>query len=122
MAFVVLGREHGFGRGKWSMCFSSFHNDTSDSSQLHQLCSPHSKTLAVESNNINGVPPVFCGWAAGGWSYERCCAISGNLCSCSRSIGFTDTTSAGDFIFGLKPALKRYAPTGKNKVSDSHDP
>ena len=59
--------------------------------------------------------------AAGSWSYDACCAVHGNDCTChgqsgGSCLGMTychDRTSSSDWLFGLWPGPpQRFEPTG----------
>ncbi len=54
----------GFGATRnWTMCYSSFTNDSSTPDVYHQQCDQYTKTLHVVVNHVAGVPRVFGGFA-----------------------------------------------------------
>ena len=60
---VSLNGLTGFGPTQnWTMCYSSFTNDSKTAAVFHQLCDRHDNTLSVVINHIDGVPRVFGGW------------------------------------------------------------
>ena len=54
----------GFGaKCNWTMCYSSFTNDSSTPDVYHKQCDQYNKTLHVVVNHVAGVPRVFGGFA-----------------------------------------------------------
>ena len=64
--------------------------------------------------------PLF--QAEGSWSKERCCAVQGNECGCSRCSYCVDRTASSDYLYRLSPGEpERYEPIpgGDAKYQDA---
>ena len=63
----------GFGATQnWTMCYSSFTNDSSIPDVYHEQCDQHTKTLHVVINHVAGVPRVFGAFAVRAPTHTVC--------------------------------------------------
>eukprot|EP01044_Picomonas_judraskeda_P014454 COSAG03_NODE_2296_length_2907_cov_2.655271_3_plen_278_part_00 len=135
----------GFGATQnWTMCYSSFTNDSSTPDVYHEQCDQHTKTLHVVINHVAGVPRVFGAFAVRAPTHSVCshpgalsllgasfgcphtmlCAQEGawdKAACCAVSANTcgpdycTDRTSAGNWLFRLGPgAPGKFGPNGAN--------